>query len=119
MFNRDPGWLSQMRVYGQLEEGRWIRVDMRRWFRYQAAFESLRYNEVYRTPETVSALADYVCRNFHNESSSGQRLSAVTILDVSWPLVRGRHRYLAEVSDNERYYDPLLQNHPCEGTAAP
>ena len=113
MFYRDPGWICKLSITGLREDGRWMNVDMRRWFHYRAAFESYRYNEMSRRPESLNSLADYVCTRFNEKAAPGARLVSLKMEDIYWHHTPGRRRYLVEVPDRERFYDPLLENYAC------
>lgn len=98
MFSSSEPKVYQLQVSGRLEDQREVALDLGRWFAYPAAFGSLRYNEIGRTPENLGALARYVCRRYNADAAPGERLTHVSITDVTWPQERGRRLPADQVS---------------------
>lgn len=113
MFSSSDGRVYHLEVSGTLADGRPVAIDMRRWFRFPAAFESPRYNEIARTPENIGALARYVCRRYNADAAPGARLVHVSVVDATWPQRRGARVDAAHVAPGARQLTTYLHDGLC------
>jgi hypothetical protein len=97
MFSRDDGRAYHLEITGRLEDGSTTALDLGRWFRREAAFDSSRGNEVDRSPASLHALAMYTARRHNATAPPGRRVVAVTVNDLSWPRQPGRRERFADV----------------------
>ncbi len=76
--------LTKIEVYGQLEYGKEIQIDMKKWFAAPVGFETARYNEIPYQYFYIKKLADYVCQQYNEEAVAGQRLNRVSVWIAVW-----------------------------------
>jgi hypothetical protein len=113
MFGRNDGNHYQLVVTGELEDGRPAAISMDRWFAYEVTPFSRRYNEIYRDPASVHALAAFVCRRYNADASAGARLLRVSIADHTWPIEAGSRRPYTDVPRSTVRTWPYLDRAPC------
>ena len=110
-YSTDKHYLMQAK--GTLVDGSEAPPLVERYFKYQAAFHSTRFNEVTRDVHHARRLAAYLCRQYNREVQGSARLETISIWDTWWPNKRGVRRYEHEVPATEKRSKTYVDNESC------
>ena len=106
MFHTEGGRFYHLRVDALRDDGTREEADLSRWFHWPASEATLRYDEIARTPESVRALARYLC-------AKNPRWVAVSVVDTDWPLRPGERVPFDAVPLRERHTTDHLRGERC------